>query len=692
MFIGLWQSGVIVAAIALVLLGLLLIPRRRRMVETLLGVDYPDDDNGLELSLGHSNPQPALAQHIGEVAFAVDCDLLEDGGGAEVNQETVCSEAVQARRNLMLRAPGSWHAGNATPAPTCTSEPAITITFQPSSSEIHMDPPSEITLRAESFDSLGQIMCCQSESNFLPESPCTSSEEHDDARLGFLYPISHDREEDAEEQEHVPVQHQSQATEGPREARPVFLNRLTESPFRLREGGSHMLNIEKYSQVQTACLKVERVVGHGSKQVLLEETNTIPGIKIVEIIPTLINIRSIVKDGKVIIQGTVHKQIFYIGTDELEHHLAEDMDFSELVDIEPLNPMCPVREGMNQQDFSVIENSVFEFDPDTGALTQKIILRLCVKVTETEQLEVGVGSQGTLIKAAVVVGEGTKQKFIEETKVIPAIKVIEIVPRISQIRHTVKNGKVLVQGIVHKQIFYVGTDDLVHHLAEDIPFSDLVIVPYACEGMNSQDHSFVDNLVFEFDPATGALTQKIILALSVKVTETCGVPVIEGTAGTLISANQIIGMGCAEKLVEETKTLTAIKIVDIDARISEITSIVKNGKVIVQGTVHKQIFYVGTDDLVHHLAEDLPFSEMIEIPPINPEFPVEEGMDQQDHSFIENIVWEFDPATGELTEKVIIGIQVVVTNHIQIPVVVIGGCPGNDLWPIKEGCPADTVK
>ncbi len=53
----------------------------------------------------------------------------------------------------------------------------------------------------------------------------------------------------------------------------------------------------------------------------------------------------------------------YIGTDGLEHHLAEDIDFSELVDVEPLNPMCPVREGMNQQDFSVIENSVFEFDP-----------------------------------------------------------------------------------------------------------------------------------------------------------------------------------------------------------------------------------------------------------------------------------------------------------------------------------------
>lgn len=691
MFIGLWQSGIIVAAIALVLLGLLLIPRRRRMVGTLFGVNEPDDDNGLELSSGHGNPQLALTQQVGEAASVADCDLFGDGGGAEVNQETVCSDAVQIKRNLILRASDSWHIGNATPIP--------------SSSETSMEPPSEISLRAESFDNLSQIMCCQSEdvdetsydsqtpiSDSSPESRDTSSEDDDDAKSGLLYPISHDREEDTEEREHIPVQNQSQETEDPREVRLAFLNRLTQSPFRLREGGSHMLNIEKYSQVQTACLKVERVVGHGSKQVLLEETNTIPGIKIVEIIPTLIKIRSIVKDGKVIIQGTVHKQIFYIGTDELEHHLAEDMDFSELVDIEPLNPMYPVREGMNQQDFSVIENSVFEFDPDTGALTQKIILRLCVKVTETEQLEVGVAPQGTLIKAAVVVGEGTRQKFIEETKVIPAIKVIEIIPRISQIRHIVKNGKVLVQGIVHKQIFYVGTDDLVHHLAEDIPFSDLVIVPCACEGMNSQDHSFVDNLVFEFDPVTGSLTQKIILALSVKVTETCGVPVIERTAGTLISANQIIGMGCAEKLVEETKTLAAIKIVDIDARISEITSIVKNGKVIVQGTVHKQIFYVGTDDLVHHLAEDLPFSEMIEIPPINPQFPVEEGMDQQDHSFIENIVWEFDPTTGELTEKVIIGIQVVVTNHIQIPVAVIGGCPGNNIWPNNEGCPDDIVK
>ena len=46
------------------------------------------------------------------------------------------------------------------------------------------------------------------------------------------------------------------------------------------------------------------------KQVLLR-TKTIAGIKIVEIIPTLTNIRSIVKDGK-LSYSTVHKQIFHI--------------------------------------------------------------------------------------------------------------------------------------------------------------------------------------------------------------------------------------------------------------------------------------------------------------------------------------------------------------------------------------------
>ncbi len=89
-----------------------------------------------------------------------------------------------------------------------------------------------------------------------------------------------------------------------------------------------------------------------------------------------------------IVQGILHKQVFFVGRDGLVHHIPEDIDFSEMIEITPLDPSRPAREGMNQQDHSSIENLVFEFDPDTGELIQKVIINVEVVVTETQQLRV----------------------------------------------------------------------------------------------------------------------------------------------------------------------------------------------------------------------------------------------------------------------------------------------------------------
>jgi len=431
---------------------------------------------------------------------------------------------------------------------------------------------------------------------------------------------------------------------------------------------------QNLNAVEKIKIKTERVVGHGNKQKFIEETKTLDAIKIVEIKPTLRDIKIIVKEGKAIVQGVVHKQIFFIGTDGLEHHLAEDIAFSELVDIEPVDPFHPAQPGMNAQDFSFVENLVFEFDTDTMELTQKIIVALVIKVTQTDQIDVLMDPFGPFIKTEVVIGSGSKQKFIREEKTIDAVKIVDIVPRLRDVTSIVKNGKVIVQGTIHKQIFFVGTDNLVHHLAEDINFSELVeIVPLdpnvpAKEGMNQQDESRIENIIFEFNPDTGRLVQKIILRLQVKVTDTRQIPVALDPYGTLIKTERVIGEGTKQKFIEETKTLNAIKIVDIIPTLRDVTSVVKDGKVIVQGVVHKQIFFVGTDGLVHHVAEDIDFSEMVEIEPLNPELPVREGMNQQDHSFIENLVFDFNPDTGQLVQKIIIRIEVKVTQTEQIKV------------------------
>lgn len=427
------------------------------------------------------------------------------------------------------------------------------------------------------------------------------------------------------------------------------------------------------NNAEQCLIKTEQVIGEGIKQKFVEETKQVPGIKIVDIVPSVKNVRSIVKDGKVIVQGVLHKQIFFIGADGLEHHLAEDIEFSELVDVEPVDPAFPVVAGLNEQTHVFVENLIFEFDPNTGELIQKVILLIEVKVTETRQINITLNHLGPTIKVKVVVGEGIKQKFIREEKQIEAIKIVDIVPRLTNLRTHVKNGKVIVQGVLHKQIFFVGLDNIVHHLAEDIDFSEMVeIMPVinacATDGDEAQDHSVIENLVFEFDPDTGRLIQKVIVRLVEKVTTTQQIPVCISPYGTLIKAEVVVGEGVKQKFIEEVKQIPAIKIVDIVPTLKDITSIVKEGKVIVQGVLHQQIFFVGIDGLVHHVAEDIDFSEMVEIEPLDPTKPVTEGMNEQDHSVIENLVFEFDPDTGELRKKVIIRLEVVVTETQQIRV------------------------
>jgi len=153
-------------------------------------------------------------------------------------------------------------------------------------------------------------------------------------------------------------------------------------------------------------IQAERVVGHGSKQKLMEESVTMAGLKIAEIVPTLRHIHATVKAGKVIIQGTLHKQTLFIGEDGLEHHLAEDWEWSELVAIIPENDHGPVLPGMNEQTAVTVENLIWEFDPGSRILVQKVILLVQVKVTVTDEISVKTDAQGPLLRVRQVIGCG----------------------------------------------------------------------------------------------------------------------------------------------------------------------------------------------------------------------------------------------------------------------------------------------
>ncbi len=93
--------------------------------------------------------------------------------------------------------------------------------------------------------------------------------------------------------------------------------------------------------------------------------------------------------------------------------------------------------------------------------------------------------------------EGEKMAVLAETIVqvlvsdtltlpLPAEKIDEIVASIRDLECYVIENKVIFQGILHKQIFFVSTDGIVHHYGVDIPFSGFGDVPGVPAGMVCQ--------------------------------------------------------------------------------------------------------------------------------------------------------------------------------------------------------------
>jgi hypothetical protein len=90
------------------------------------------------------------------------------------------------------------------------------------------------------------------------------------------------------------------------------------------------------------------------------------------------------------VQGVVDKQIFFVVEGDLIRHLGEELSFSDLLEVPPVRPSDPVREGMGFRDESDIEQTIVELNPEARTLVQKIVLLLKVKVIDVREVRVAV--------------------------------------------------------------------------------------------------------------------------------------------------------------------------------------------------------------------------------------------------------------------------------------------------------------
>ena len=113
--------------------------------------------------------------------------------------------------------------------------------------------------------------------------------------------------------------------------------------------------------------------------------------------------------------------------------------------------------------------------------------------------------------------EASVQVLVESTVELeqPAVKIDEIRAMVRDLTCTVIADKVVFQGILHKQIFYVREDGLVAHQAEDVRFAGFVDVPGAVAGSACRIDATIEFVDFELvDPIT--LIQRVVVRVFVE--------------------------------------------------------------------------------------------------------------------------------------------------------------------------------
>ena len=407
-------------------------------------------------------------------------------------------------------------------------------------------------------------------------------------------------------------------------------------------------------------VRAEVVIGENTRQVLVESNITLsqPAEKVRNVTATIRSLTTEVIAGKVIIQGVVHKQIFFVGLDDVVRHQAEDLNFSTFIEVFGAEP------GLNVEVEPTVEHIGFLLLNPT-LLHQKVVLEIFVKVTETRQINILTGT-GPLVRLDQVIGENTRQELLENEVVlaVPAIKVTEIRATVINITTDVIENKVIIQGVLHKQIFFVGDDNIERHQGEDVEFSTFVDIPGAVQGMDVQITPTIEFVDFQLLSPT-LLLQKVVVEFFAKVTQSIQINVALGP-GALLKLEEVVGENTTQFLAESTVTLNrpAIKIREIIARVTDLVTEVIQDKVIIQGTIHKQIFYISEDNVEFHQAEDVSFSTFLDIIGARP------GMNVHVDPVIETIIFELLSPVS-LLQKVVLEFFVKVTETVQLQAAIV---------------------
>ncbi|KJS82348.1 MAG: hypothetical protein JM58_15205 [Peptococcaceae bacterium BICA1-8] len=253
------------------------------------------------------------------------------------------------------------------------------------------------------------------------------------------------------------------------------------------------------------------------------------------------------------------------------------------------------------------------------------------------------------IKVQHVIGEGTAQIDVVrniqitrpvivdgETVLEPIVvrKIADVDSELIELDYEILPNKVIIKGALHKQIFYIEEGDYVvrEYTVMREEFTDFVHIEGAKPGMDALIDAqimFIDTSAANGTFPTSTIHQSAVLSVTVKVIEILQLDVVTDVTGPgitvekeLFNVESVVGEKEKQATVSAEHTLNedARKIYDMDAVCRDLDYEILPGKVIVRGTLHKQIYYVDDEDSsVQEQSFDDPFSVVIDIPGAEPE-------------------------------------------------------------------------
>jgi hypothetical protein len=265
---------------------------------------------------------------------------------------------------------------------------------------------------------------------------------------------------------------------------------------------------------------------------------------------------------------------------------------------------------------------------------QTCILRLRVKVLEMVDLPIVTSVSGDGIKASYarvsvnhVVAAGMEQynvsdSFIEMPADTKKIKCIDA--DIRDVENRLIPNKVIVKGILHKQIYYVlkATGE-VKETQANVPFSVFVHLNGVDEDSHVTTDVDIEYIDSELVKRGGGkfVKETVIIRVIARATEPIMLNVVTDVQGArfesrTLRVENLIGSACRQvNIVEDIETqVPARKVSWVESKLKDLEGEAIPNKIIVKGILEKHIFYVADcDDQVKELCVQEPFTEFIHI-------------------------------------------------------------------------------